>query len=345
MDLTGVDLEDDADVATVRPLEMPRADKVSSAEEVDEDDSDDDEVLAAERDEAPAPVELAQTPRSHPTVIAPTLFEAAESTAVPTPDVAPHAERVETTPASANTPRPLAPRSLFDDLPVEPTKTPAKSTQESGAMVASRAEPEPVAAQPAHVAEESGELADDELDGDVRFDVTNDEADESDEDADAVLPGLFTEASVEETGAAREEERLEPTAEAEMAAPVVAEVEVTPAAPPRVEVPAETSAASREEHAPAAMSDVVLQPQPARAPKTRTVRTVSEPVFKAGLLFVERNRVAVSMLQREFQMDFKQATEVLDQLQQAGLIGPYLGGQRRDILLTADQWRETVEVE
>lgn len=64
-----------------------------------------------------------------------------------------------------------------------------------------------------------------------------------------------------------------------------------------------------------------------------------ELVYKAGILFLERQRVAVSMLQREFGLDFEQATRVLDRLQAAGLIGPYLGGQRRDILLTLDQWR------
>jgi DNA segregation ATPase FtsK/SpoIIIE, S-DNA-T family len=64
-----------------------------------------------------------------------------------------------------------------------------------------------------------------------------------------------------------------------------------------------------------------------------------ELVFKAGLLFLERQRVAVSMLQREFSLDFEAATRVLDRLQAAGLIGPYLGGQRRDILLTLEQWR------
>jgi hypothetical protein len=45
------------------------------------------------------------------------------------------------------------------------------------------------------------------------------------------------------------------------------------------------------------------------------------------------------MLQREFSLDFEAATRVLDRLQAAGLIGPYLGGQRRDILLTLEQWR------
>jgi hypothetical protein len=67
---------------------------------------------------------------------------------------------------------------------------------------------------------------------------------------------------------------------------------------------------------------------------------IDELVFRAGCLFLERQRVAVSMLQKDFGLDFKQATAVLDQLQEAGLIGPYLGGQRRDILMTLEQWRE-----
>ena len=46
------------------------------------------------------------------------------------------------------------------------------------------------------------------------------------------------------------------------------------------------------------------------------------------------------MLQRRFDMSFKEATVVLDELQAMGLIGPYLGGQRRDILMTAEEWEE-----
>jgi hypothetical protein len=61
-----------------------------------------------------------------------------------------------------------------------------------------------------------------------------------------------------------------------------------------------------------------------------------------GCLFIERGRVAVSMLQRQYGMDFDAACKVLDDLQEMGLIGPYLGGQRRDILLTRDQWLERV---
>jgi len=61
-----------------------------------------------------------------------------------------------------------------------------------------------------------------------------------------------------------------------------------------------------------------------------------------GCHLLERGRVAVSMLQKEYGMDFEEATSVLDELQRMGLIGPYLGGQRRDILLTREEWLEKV---
>ncbi|MEO6709863.1 MAG: DNA translocase FtsK [Planctomycetota bacterium] len=87
---------------------------------------------------------------------------------------------------------------------------------------------------------------------------------------------------------------------------------------------------------------VVMEPQAAPSESSESAPVGDDLVFRSGLLFLAHKRVAVSMLQREFSLDFKQATAVLDQLQQQGLIGPYLGGQRRDILLTAEEWRARV---
>jgi len=90
--------------------------------------------------------------------------------------------------------------------------------------------------------------------------------------------------------------------------------------------------------------EVVLQPQAAPAERAHKPHSVDPDRAKflaeAGCLFVERGRVAVSMLQRQYGMDFDDACKVLDELQDLGLIGPYLGGQSRDILLTRDQWLE-----
>jgi DNA segregation ATPase FtsK/SpoIIIE-like protein len=107
---------------------------------------------------------------------------------------------------------------------------------------------------------------------------------------------------------------------------------------PELESPRADPIVLRDEDEPPAADaerDVVIEPRPRRL-------AVDEVIYRAGCLFLERKRVAVSMLQREFSLDFAAATAVLDQLQQLGLIGPYLGGQRRDILLTPEEWRERV---
>jgi len=93
---------------------------------------------------------------------------------------------------------------------------------------------------------------------------------------------------------------------------------------------------------------VILTPQPPKKKKRKPARQPapadarSQLLAEIGCLLVERGRVAVSMLQKQYDMDFDEATRVLDELQALGLIGPYLGGQRRDILLTRDEWLEKV---
>ena len=121
-------------------------------------------------------------------------------------------------------------------------------------------------------------------------------------------------------------------------APSTASIAPTPVASAQPAVAIQVEA---EPEAVPTLSDVVLTPAPARS-ISRVF--LPEPTYRAGCLFLERNRVAVSMLQRELQMDFKVATAVLDQLQDVGLIGPYLGGQRRDILMSTDEWQEKVGV-
>ena len=98
--------------------------------------------------------------------------------------------------------------------------------------------------------------------------------------------------------------------------------------------------------------EVVLEPQSAaieteievgEAPEVVEGAEVEQTLLmKAADLFLERDRVAVSLLQRQFNIDFEECCVILDQLQEMGLIGPYLGGNRRDILLTRDQWLEHV---
>jgi len=70
-----------------------------------------------------------------------------------------------------------------------------------------------------------------------------------------------------------------------------------------------------------------------------TVEVSLEVILGAGELVVEENRVAVSMVQRRFELSFDEACVVLDKLQDLGLIGPYVGGRNREILLGAEDWQ------
>ncbi len=80
---------------------------------------------------------------------------------------------------------------------------------------------------------------------------------------------------------------------------------------------------------------VELQPQAAQL-------TPSERALKAANLILGENRVAVSMLQRQFELDFKESCKILDELQELGFIGPYVDGNSRDILMTREEWLAAV---
>jgi len=97
-----------------------------------------------------------------------------------------------------------------------------------------------------------------------------------------------------------------------------------------------------------ASSPVVLKPRKGKrkakadsSPPTPD-HSSEELLAVSGQLFLDEGRVAVSLLQRRFDLDFQAACEVLDGLQEAGLIGPYKGGQQRDILMTEEEWQSKV---
>lgn len=81
---------------------------------------------------------------------------------------------------------------------------------------------------------------------------------------------------------------------------------------------------------------VVLEPQ---SPPP-LASSQSERLLNAGRVLVRQGRVAVSVLQQELDMEFDEACELLDQLQAEGLIGPYKGGKKRDILLSEEEWED-----
>ncbi|MCA8979952.1 MAG: hypothetical protein KDC14_07990, partial [Planctomycetes bacterium] len=84
--------------------------------------------------------------------------------------------------------------------------------------------------------------------------------------------------------------------------------------------------------------EVVLAPQAAAGDGARKIS--AQLLTDAGNLFLSENRVAVSMLQKRFALDFDQSCVILDELQELGLIGPYVDGTQRDILMSSEEWLE-----
>lgn len=96
--------------------------------------------------------------------------------------------------------------------------------------------------------------------------------------------------------------------------------------------PEEASAAQAEVPEPV----VVLEPREPPA------KLASDKAIQAADVILAESRVAVSLLQRKFGMDFKESCTVLDELQQLGFIGPYIDGKQRDILMDREEWLSAV---
>ncbi|QDU69686.1 DNA translocase FtsK [Engelhardtia mirabilis] len=142
-----------------------------------------------------------------------------------------------------------------------------------------------------------------------------------------------SEPKVKTSSKAKASAKADKEADAESAdAPVV-----EAAAAPKTKQPAVAAAAES--------ADVVLEPAARTSLPSQPIDFGSDHdklVYEAGCMFLDEGRVAVSMLQKRYELDFKTSTAILDELQQRGLIGPYLGGKRRDILITKDEWTALV---
>ncbi|MBR2716942.1 MAG: hypothetical protein IKD79_04315, partial [Oscillospiraceae bacterium] len=54
----------------------------------------------------------------------------------------------------------------------------------------------------------------------------------------------------------------------------------------------------------------------------------------------ETKLASVSMLQRRLKLGYSRAARLIDQLEEVGVVGPYVGSKPRDILITKQQWQE-----
>jgi len=173
---------------------------------------------------------------------------------------------------------------------------------------------------------EEEEEPEEELEETLAADDSEEDEEEGYEEAEEELEADEPETVLEPAAAAAAE-----AAEAAAAAEVQMDLFDEPAAPQAAEPVAVADSGDSE-------PEVVLAPQVAVGDGARKIS--AQLLTDAGNLLVTEQRVAVSMLQKRFALDFDQSCVILDELQQLGLIGPFVDGAPRDILMSSEEWLE-----
>ncbi len=194
--------------------------------------------------------------------------------------------------------------------------------------------------------EEEEDLEESELDEEEEWEEDDSEEASGEEDSEEEDSDEESELEEEQAGDEELEDAEEDLDESELEEEQLEAAEALDAeseeAGPEEDVPPAAPAARKRslEEAPSLFPET-LSPAGSSRKKKPAVTPKGEGALlhEAGCLFLSEGRVAVSMLQRTFDLDFQAACDLLDDLQEEGLIGPYKGGQQRDILLTLEEWQ------
>ena len=63
---------------------------------------------------------------------------------------------------------------------------------------------------------------------------------------------------------------------------------------------------------------------------------------EAGRFVVEKEKGSIGMLQRMFKIGFNRAARIMDQLEEAGVVGPEEGTKPRKILMSLEEFEQYV---
>ena len=64
---------------------------------------------------------------------------------------------------------------------------------------------------------------------------------------------------------------------------------------------------------------------------------------EAGKFVIEKDKGSIGMLQRMFKIGFNRAARIMDQLEEAGVVGPEEGTKARKILMSLSEFEEYVD--
>ena len=63
----------------------------------------------------------------------------------------------------------------------------------------------------------------------------------------------------------------------------------------------------------------------------------------AGKFIIDKDKASIGMLQRMFKIGFNRAARIMDQLCDAGVVGPEEGTKPRKVLMTMEEFQNYIE--
>ena len=64
---------------------------------------------------------------------------------------------------------------------------------------------------------------------------------------------------------------------------------------------------------------------------------------EAGKFIIEKDKASIGMIQRMFRVGFNRAARIMDQLADAGVVGPEEGTKPRKVLMSMEQFEQYVD--
>lgn len=64
---------------------------------------------------------------------------------------------------------------------------------------------------------------------------------------------------------------------------------------------------------------------------------------EAGKFIIEKEKASIGMLQRMFKIGFNRAARIMDQLSDAGVVGPEEGTKPRKVLMSLEEFQSYLE--
>jgi len=64
-----------------------------------------------------------------------------------------------------------------------------------------------------------------------------------------------------------------------------------------------------------------------------------DPLFEEAVdIVIETRRGSVSLLQRRLTIGYSRASRIIEQIAEAGMLGPYKGSQAREVVISKEEW-------